>query len=1747
MIKFRFLFILLFIFSFSSILITAQNDCSSAVNLDVEMYSTCGQMALQSIDLSTASASTTTPDPTCGSFTNGSTNDLWYTFQVPTGINTMAFHAFNSSNTVPFPNTSKPAMAIYRGSDCNSLTLLACFEGSGGFMENQEIRWEQVNGLNPGETIYMRVWDQNNLSQEIFIAASVRLEMEEDDCNTPMDLSTGGCNILSTGGDIDPPEQCGWNTTDNTIFFNFTVAADDPQPYVITVEEGECWANEGVENPEIQFAVYEWNGSNCSGIGGAGSTYMGCANGTGTVVFSETLPPGDYVLAMDGYSMMSGNSLCLFGFDAPFIEPSDITINLNTTNESCGEMGTAAITVITSCTGNPTIEWSTGEFGNSIENLTAGDYSVTVTDGVDCDTVIENFTIVANNDFSVSAYTTGEPCDESISATAEVSGATPGQCTYSWNSTPEQTTQVAQFTESGTYSVTATFGTCTATDNVTIDILDHIIVENFSDNICDGTNSNYDVTFNVNSTGGGAADFNVDTGSGNTQYNGSFSMTIPSQTPYNITVTDLNGCDIYTYSGLTDCGCSTYAGTMGDLTPLNLCADECSDALTHDGNHFIDEDTELLEFIVHDGSYPGNILARNSSPEFCFSNLVGGEYDVTYYISAIAGEDLGGYVNQSDPCYSQSPGTPVVWYENPIAFISANELTTCGLEITLNAAEPETGMTGTWSSSGTFFPIEGTSINSPTITVLVSEYNDQEFSFTVTNGICAGSDNVMVHFLETPTAYAGDDFTICGNVANLSATQSVAGSTGQWSGNGSFTEATNPETDVTAGTYGEISFTWRENVGICWDEDIINITFIQEPNPTVTNIYDTVCGNTAEIEVINVTSAGSWAAYYEGSPLTPAPDYSLGINSPITNVTIGNYPIDEYSRTVEFIWTETNQQNGEECTATATKYVTFSREPFASVGASNSAEICGNCFTFEADTVGNGWATGTWISPNLIASFDNQHIPDAEVCIDPLGSFGDSAYVKAPFIWAMRNTGCTSVDTMWLTFYKQPIANAGLDNQVCGPDYQLGAVFDLTQSDSYTPFGEWTVYQRPIPSAAADINPQSGDTVDVSVSHYGEWVFQFRENNSNLPSCHSTDTVRIEFIEIPIIDAGEDQNICGTDAQMNGISGGFNGTWIPNGISFDDFNDPTTNISTSSYGEIEFVWLESNDMCSAKDTVLITFWREPEATILTDLEDSTVCGLKYCNLRAEAPGSGITGYWFTINPATTFDDPFDNFTCATVPNYGYHDFYWIEESGPQIVPGFCTDTAGPLTIHYIETPEANAGIDTLFCGYSGYLNAFPTTGTGVWSTPSEELVIIENINDPESYVESTVLNTDNPTNPYFSFLWTEDASNGCTDTDTVKVIFARIPESSMNIIPPRCFGEQATIVAAEDTLQQYTWNFFSGTIDSTSTNIYGGEYENFVFWNSEDTLHRVSLISTNSWGCQSPITIDTVYEPSIPDYNVSLVSDTCLLGKGGIIFRDTISETSFFWLDTTVGPTPGAPIDSVFNLPAGDYLIRTSYQTENTTNYAYYIDIFGSAYCVDTLLYEIEPIGMIEAIIDISPLTDIGHLVAPEANVIFLNNSIYDNVSKRCEWHFGDEITEKNCDPQIEHIYTESGCFTPYLVVMNRDLLECRDTAFITPCIIIDNESSIEVPNVFSPNGDGINDFFQVKAQTLESFSGVIVNRWGRTVYEWENWEDYEAGWDGKLSGGTSASPGVYYFVITAVGLDENEYELYGSLHLLRD
>lgn len=93
---------------------------------------------------------------------------------------------------------------------------------------------------------------------------------------------------------------------------------------------------------------------------------------------------------------------------------------------------------------------------------------------------------------------------------------------------------------------------------------------------------------------------------------------------------------------------------------------------------------------------------------------------------------------------------------------------------------------------------------------------------------------------------------------------------------------------------------------------------------------------------------------------------------------------------------------------------------------------------------------------------------------------------------------------------------------------------------------------------------------------------------------------------------------------------------------------------------------------------------------------------------------------------------------------------------------------------------------------------------------------------------------------------------------------------------------------------------------------------------------------------------------------------------------------------------------------------------------------------------------------------------------------------------------------------------------------------------IIVEPSALDAPNVFTPNGDGVNDFFLVQAKSLKSFRIHIFSRSGRKVYEFEqNEEKFEwEGWDGTIDGKGEkfAQPGVYYYVIEAVGWDAERY-----------
>ena len=77
------------------------------------------------------------------------------------------------------------------------------------------------------------------------------------------------------------------------------------------------------------------------------------------------------------------------------------------------------------------------------------------------------------------------------------------------------------------------------------------------------------------------------------------------------------------------------------------------------------------------------------------------------------------------------------------------------------------------------------------------------------------------------------------------------------------------------------------------------------------------------------------------------------------------------------------------------------------------------------------------------------------------------------------------------------------------------------------------------------------------------------------------------------------------------------------------------------------------------------------------------------------------------------------------------------------------------------------------------------------------------------------------------------------------------------------------------------------------------------------------------------------------------------------------------------------------------------------------------------------------------------------------------------------------------------------------------------------------IPNVFTPNDDGVNDVFKVKSIGLKTLDGEFYDRWGLKLYEWHT---VEGGWDGRSASGVLVPDGTYYYILSATGLDGKQY-----------
>ena len=334
---------------------------------------------------------------------------------------------------------------------------------------------------------------------------------------------------------LDPNLAIGFGDT-------VTVSPTTSTSFYYANYNGLCWSQPDTINVNILPAIVPAIAINstiacpgdsasvtASATGGSGSYNFTWP--TGETTATVNLPAGTWCVTVDDGGGTCSDTACVI-----LIDPTGLTVDADSNNIACngGNNGTATATA-SGGTGTITYSWSNGASSAVITGLTAGTYTVTVSDGSGCEAVdstevLEPTPFVLNmssNDVACNGGSTGQAC-------ASISGGTPNY-TYSWSD--GSTTACGVNLAAGLYTVTITDANgCTISDTISVSEPPVLLV------VIDSTDS-------VNCFNGadGIAYASASGGTGNYTFswpNGSTvdtSMNLTAGT-YIVTVTDDSGC-----------------------------------------------------------------------------------------------------------------------------------------------------------------------------------------------------------------------------------------------------------------------------------------------------------------------------------------------------------------------------------------------------------------------------------------------------------------------------------------------------------------------------------------------------------------------------------------------------------------------------------------------------------------------------------------------------------------------------------------------------------------------------------------------------------------------------------------------------------------------------------------------------------------------------------------------------------------------------------------------------------------------------------------------------------------------------------------------------------------------------------------------------------------------------------------------------------------------------------------------------
>lgn len=988
------------------------------------------------------------------------------------------------------------------------------------------------------------------------------------------------------------------------------------------------------------------------------------------------------------------------------------------------------------------------------------------------------------------------------------------------------------------------------------------------------------------------------------------------------------------------------------------------------------------------------------------------------------------------------------------------------------------------SGGGTYSWSPSTGLSDPNIADPIASPTDTttyELTVTSIDG-CINYDTLTVFVSPTVPTDAGTDTTICpGDTITLGgAPTAVNGTAYLWTPAGLVDNpnAPNPSAFPSVTTMFYVSTSNDTCNGI----DSVLITVLTPPSVNAGVDVQICIGDTTQL---NATGASNYA-WYQSSFLS-----DTSISDPFA------FPLD----TTNFIVVGTDI-NG--CSNQDTVSVIVNPLPLANAGIDNS--IC------EGDSTqlnASGGDTYNWTPITNLS--------------DPLinNPYASPLTTTSYIVSVTDSNGCVQNDTVQITVNTLPVVSAGNDTSMCVNDtIQLNA----SGADTYA----WSPNSFINDSTLASPNVFPNSTLDYIVE------------GTDINGCINTDTITITVNSLPTVSVGTDIQICiGDSAQLN-ATGADSYLWSPNiSLTADNIADPIAFPTDTTMYVVTGTDLNN---CSNLDTIIVTV--NPLPLINAGL-DTSICINDSTQLMATGTGT------ISWSPSNNLSDPLIfNPWASPIATTNY--------IATLVDSNSCSNT-DTVVVTINNLPTINAGNDTSMCfGDTIQLNA---TGGSTYAWTPNSFINDSSIANPFIF----------PPNTMDYIVGSLDANN-CFSTDTISITVNALPLVNAGNDVQICIGDSIQMNASG--ADAYLWTPNSALSANTISNPFA--------FPSDTTTYVVE--GTDAKSCSNTDTVVVIVNP-LPNANAGLDQDICL---GGTANLSATGGNSYSW--TPISTLNNASIASPTASPdtTTSYIVAVTDSNSCIQNDTVIVNVFristnpDSSICIGDsmqlnvfgssgLTYDWTPgTGLSDSTASnplAGPTNDITYTVTvtniigcvdQDSVSVTVNSkplSSFDSeINAGCDgavvtftntsqnytqttWIFGDGETSNETD--VEHTFPYGSNFTTSLITINQE--GCADTAtFDGNTLTFEDYFSITIPNVFTPNNDGVNDHFKIElaGKLYECIDMQIFNRWGQVMFISTG---NNTTWEGRTMEGTPVPEGTYFYTIS---IQNKVYK--GTLNILR-